>query len=187
MALIPNAFAQFLLSSDNKSTATLKVSTVSSMDAATADGRGYAGSFQITVPANTEWSVKLSHNSKAVVRFTRAPGLYIEYYYGDVAGELVQLAAVNPMNANTNSGFEGLLEFYDQHPTGERVVSNADAITDAWYVNGSTVLELSNETDAPITTFFSMGIEDIGTPVVPFGLLATTALTSTTEMGDYNG
>ena len=161
--------------------------TASAFSVAVGDGRGYSASTSVTIPAGAEYSVKIEHNSNAVVWFSRANGINLEYYDGDVAGDLIQLAALRSLNELGNSGFEALLSIYDQHPTGERLVNNANSIDDAWYINGGAVIELSNDTTEDKDIIFSVGMEDIGTPVIPFGLLGSTSIAADTEMSDYNG
>lgn len=164
-----------------------KVATLNRFDAASEGGLGYAASVKLTIPANTDYSVSIEASSEYNVRFARANGVFIEYYRGESAGEIVQLGEFDSLNGRIESAYSSGIGVYSGHPTGQRVISNAGGVTESYYPNGSFSIELSNQSDEDVTTFFSVGIEFTGDDVLSLILTPSEALQPDTQMGDYNG
>ena len=176
-----------LFSSPREGARSYKVSTLTAFDAATEAGRSLSASVKITIPADGAYSVLIPSNADRVVRFVRAKDLFIEYYNGDATGSIVALSGFATLNNKITNDFSAGVEVYNDHPTGNRVVSAESELNESFYPNGNFCIELSNTTGSPITTFLSIGIEQAGDTVEPFLLTPLTQLEANTEMSDYNG
>jgi len=154
---------------------------------ATKTGYSLAASFSITIPGNTEYSLLIPCNADRAIHFIRANGLFVEYYTGVQTGQLVELGGFTTLNTKVNSGALAGVEVYNGHPSGERVISNKDEVSEIYYPNGLFCAGLSNKTDSDIKLLVSIGIEKTGGAISPYMLSASTQIESTTEMSDYNG
>ena len=176
-----------VMTSPQETRRSIKVSSGSPLDAATESGSGYGCSFMLNVAAGQTLSIRIIANAQYVLRFIRAKGLFFEYYDGDASGDLTELASALPLNMIRNDGFEATVEVRNGHPTGNRVVSGVDEITEAFFVGTGGAIEICNISDTDFSGFVALGIQSYSTPVTPFGLLSDTQLESNTEMGNYNG
>jgi len=165
----------------------LKTATLDSFSSAGASGMAFARTTSITIPANSGYSVKLQKNANVAVRFIHAEGLYIEAVSGVPSGELVELDVLLSTNGIISSGFIGSIEIYDATPIGVTILGRQDELLESFYPDGELVVALVNTTDAAITTFLSIGVEQLSDTGVYIILEPSTQLELTTEMSQYNG
>jgi hypothetical protein len=165
-----------------------KVSTLDSFSAAGASGTAYARTVPVTLKAGEKRSVKLQKNANIAVRFVRAEGLYIEAVTGDVEGNITALDELISTNGIVSSGSVfGSEEIYDGEPSGDVVLGAADELKDSFYPDGQFVIELRNETSETVSTFLSIGVEQISDTGVYTILEPNTQLETNTEMSQFNG
>lgn len=151
-------------------------------------GQSYGTSKELTVAAGASISVKVVHNAEAaVIAFSRAKGLTIEYYNGNVSGNLIDTSAGVPLNQTLTPAFELAFEYYDGEASGTHILSNVDEMQEPIVINGGGTIEFKNQTSEDITVYFSIGVSYLGDLTAPYMLTSTTQLESTTEMSTYNG
>jgi hypothetical protein len=176
-----------LMTSEIRAKRRLKTSTLESFSAAGASGMSFARTVQITIAAGQSNSIRLQKNSNIAVRFTRAEGLYIEAVNGDVSGVIIGLYTLISTNGVTGSSFSGSIELYDSSATGDVVLGQINQLNDSFYPDGQFVIEIRNDTSESITTFLSIGVEQITDAGVYIILEPNTQLEPTTEMSTFNG
>ena len=174
-----------MVTSDVEGARRLKVASVSAFDDAASNGLAFGSSTIVTVPANSEISLKIVSSSLIAVRFTRAKDLLIEYHLGDVSGSLLYLSAFYTMNANISNDFHAVAEYREGSPTGNIVITDHDEIKETFYKNGLMSIGLKNETNQSITTSVSIGIESVSENAELGLLLPSTQLEANTEMSNY--
>ena len=176
-----------LLTSEIRVNRRLKVATLDSFSAAGASGKAFARTTSITVPASSTYSVKLQKNANVAVRFINAKGLYIEAVSGSVTGELIELDELVSTNGIIKSDFIGSIEIYHGAPTGTVILGRQDELLESFYPDGELIIALVNTTDSAITTFLSLGVEQVSEAGAYIILEPDTLLEATTEMSQFNG
>jgi len=172
---------------DNRLPVRLGVSTLDSFSSSGAAGRAFAKTIPLTLSANDTHSLFIEKNANIAVRFVRAKGLYIEAVSGNVSGTILSIDEFISTNGILSDGFFGSIETYSGATVGDVVLGASDELTDSFYPDGTFVVQLRNESESSITTFLSIGVEQISDAGVYSVLLPTTQLESSTEMSDYNG
>ena len=165
----------------------LKTSTLDSFSAAGASGLAYARTIPITLTAGEINSVKIQKNSNIAVRFVRAFGLYIESVTGAVSGDILSLSDLVSTNGIQQSDFIGSIEVYSGDAIGDTVLGAVNELSDSFYPDGQFVIEIRNATAETVSTFLSIGIEQVSESGAYTILEPNTQLEPTTEMSDYNG
>jgi len=165
----------------------LKTATLDSFSAAGASGMAFARTVPITLAPNDVHGVKITKNSNIAVRFIRADGLYVEAVNGAVEGAITGLFNLVSTNGIVASDFVGSLELYDAEPSGDVVLGAVDELLESFYPDGQFVIELRNDTAETVSTFLSIGVEQISVSGAYSILEPTTQLEPTTEMSQYNG
>lgn len=176
-----------MLTSDKEYSRRLKVSNESSLSTSSFLGLAYSCSASITIPAGEDVSFNLNSNASFLVSKVRAKGAEIEYYKGSASGEFISTCGFESLNGNLNLGYQAGIDFYNGHPTGERVINNVDEISEAFYPNGSFCVEITNTSSEDKTFFVSVVIEFLSDPILPHGFYAGLELDGNLEVGDYNG
>ena len=176
-----------LMTSEIRAKRRLKTSTLDSFSAAGESGKAYATTVPVTLAAGAQYSVKLQKNSNVAVRFIRAEGLYVEAVSGQPAGNLVSLNSFISTNGIVLSDFIGSIEVYDGEPTGDVVLGALNELKESFYPDGELVIELRNDTLTSISTFLSIGVEQVSASGVYTILEPATLLEPTTEMSRFNG
>ena len=182
-----NGIPSDLIIGEVKESKRLKTSSDSAFSSAIQNGTGYGSSLKITIPAGAEYSLKLIGNTEHIIRYVKGDGVFIEYYDGQELGDLVAMTGAYPLNNISDEGHQFLLEVYDEHPTGNRIISGYGIVNTPYFTMGTVVFEIANPSNSDVTTFISVGFEAIGEKSEPFALLAGTQLIGTTEMSQYNG
>jgi hypothetical protein len=176
-----------LMTSEIRLKRRLKTSTLDSFSAAGASGMAYARTIPFTIGAGQSNCIKLQKNSNVAVRFVRAAGLYIDAVDGVVSGDIIGLFDLISTNGVTASDFAGSIELYNAAAIGDIVLGQLSELSDSFYPDGQFVIELKNNTEQSISTFLSIGVEQI-TEAGAFTILEPgTQLEPTTEMSTFNG
>ena len=175
------------LTSDYIDSRRYKVSTLDSFSSAGAAGMAFARTVPISIPAGDTYSIVIQKNSNVAVRFINAEGLYIEAVNGSASGDLVGLDSLLTTNGIIQSDFIGLIEAYNSAPIGTAILGRQNELLESFYPDGQFVIALINNTLADVTTFLSIGIEQISESGVYSILEPTTQIEPTTEMSIYNG
>lgn len=165
----------------------LKVATLSAFSAAGASGRAFARTIPITISAGKAYGVRLEKNANIMISTVAAEGLYITALFGDIQGNILSISNLICTNGINQSDLFCSAEVYDTAPTGDRVLSATDKLTESIYPDGNFVYEIRNNTETTISTFLSIGVQQIS-DVGKYSILEPiTLLTPTTEMSTYNG
>jgi len=149
-------------------------------------GNAYSCSIPISLIPGEKISARVVKNSNAVITFTRAPGFFIEYYTGDVSGDLFDLAGGESLNQTIKTDFQVAFEFYDGRPSGQRIISNVGELQEPLILNGGGSMEISNLSGDAITSFISIGISGLPPATTPYMLIANQQIEPTTEMSTFN-
>lgn len=176
-----------LMTSETRAKRSLKVSTLDSFSAMGAAGFSFARTIPVTLAANDAHSLFIEKNSNVAVRFVRAKGLYIEAVSGTVSGTILSIDELISTNGIMTTGFFGSIETYSGPAVGSVVLGAIDELKDSFYPDGMFVVEIRNETSESISTFLSIGLEQITPPGTYIVLEPDTQLEPTTEMSTYNG
>ena len=176
-----------LTTSDVVNSRRLKTSALDSFDAAGASGMAYARTIPITLTAGEVNTVKLQKNANIAVRFIRADSLYIDAVNGSESGDIIALNNLISTNGVTHSSFAGSIELYSGTAIGDIVLGALNELNDSFYPDGQFVIELRNDTANTISTFLSIGVEQIADAGAYTILEPNTQLEPTTEMSNYNG
>jgi hypothetical protein len=163
------------------------VASQSYFSAAGEVGSAYARVVEVTLASDERHSVKLQKNSRVRVAFVEARGLYLTAVRGAVSGTITAMTQLLSINGVIDSTFVGLLEEYNGPSIGDVVLGSFDEIKEAFYPNGEFVIGLHNRTDASITTFVTIGVQQLSDAGVYTILKADTQLEADTEMSIFNG
>ena len=164
-----------------------KVATLDSFSAAGEAGKAFARTIPITLAAGEVNSIKLQKNSNVAVRFVRGAGLFIDAVNGSESGTIISLSDFLSTNGIIDSDFIGSIEVYDGEAVGDVALGAFNELTDSFYPDGQFVIEIRNATAETISTFLSIGVEQISVSGSYTILEPDTLLQPTTEMSDYNG
>lgn len=176
-----------LLTSEIYNSRRLKTSSLDSFSSAGASGLAFARTIPITLSAGGSYSIKLQKNSNIAVEFIRAKGLFISAITGTVSGGIVELDDLISTNGVLIPAFSGSIEVYDGEATGQLVLGSYDSLAESFYPDGQFVIGLKNTTTEIISTFLSIGVEQISDAGAYITLQPDTQIESTTEMSIYNG
>jgi hypothetical protein len=176
-----------LMTSEIRAKRRLKTSALDSFSAAGASGQSFARTIPISVAAGASYSARFQKNSNVAVRFVRAKGLFIDAVQGTVSGDIVALDALISTNGVVNSDFFGSIEVFNNEASGNVVLGAVDELTDSFYPDGQFVIDLRNPSDTDVSTFLSVGVEQISDAGVYIILEPNTQLEPTTEMSQFNG
>lgn len=176
-----------LMTSEVRAKRRLKTSSLDSFAAAGASGMAYARTVPITLASGGVSTVRLQKNTNVAVRFIRAQGIYIDAVNGSESGDIVALYNLISTNGVTHSDFAGSIEIYNGAAIGDIVLGALNELNDSFYPDGQFVVELRNDTANRISTFLSIGVEQITDAGVYTILEPNTQLEPSTEMSDYNG
>ena len=176
-----------LMTSEIRAKRRLKTSTLDSFSAAGASGLAYARTIPITLTAGEINSVKIQKNSNTAVRFVRAAGLFVDAVKGNVTGDIISLTDLVSTNGIIQSDFIGLIELYNGQATGDTVLGALNELKDSFYPDGQFVIEIRNATTETISTFLSIGVEQISDTGIYTILEPDTQIEPTTEMSIFNG
>ena len=176
-----------LMTSEIRAKRRLKTSTLDSLSAAGASGLAFARTIPVTLAAGEVNSIKLQKNSNTAVRFVRAHGLFIDAVNGNVTGDIIGLADFISTNGIIQSDFIGLIEVYNGQATGDTVLGAFNELSDSFYPDGQFVVEIRNDTAETISTFLSIGVEQISETGLYIILEPNTQIEPTTEMSTFNG
>lgn len=175
-----------LMSSGIEGRRRVKISSEDVFATAVENGMGYAGTVTFEILSGQEVSVKTIHNANTAIRLVEAKGLTISYVDGDKSGDLMQLGSARSLNSLIDGGYQYSIEVYDGAPTGDRMLTRDDEITQPYFINGGAIIGLKNN-GADSTFTVSLALEGVGLPTVPFMLSAGVDLDANTEMSDYDG
>lgn len=151
-------------------------------------GNALSSSTEITVPANSRYSVRLIKNTQVVITYVYANGLDVSFTDGSHSGDIEKLVGGGRLNTLEDFQFQSAIEIYNGPATGERLVTRKDELTEIpFLINGGGAIELINNTSEDVTTFFSVGQVGLNPPVTPYMLFPNELLQPNTEMSTYNG
>jgi hypothetical protein len=165
----------------------MSVASQSHFSAAGEVGSAYARVVEVTLAPDERHSFKLQKNSRVRVAFVEARGLYLTAVRGVVSGVIAAMTQLVSTNGVIDSTFVGLLEEYNGPAVGDIVLGSFDEIKEAFYPNGEFVIGLHNRTDATVTTFITIGVQQMSDAGVYTILQADTQLEAGTEMSIFNG
>ena len=165
----------------------LKTSSLDSFNGAGASGRSFARTIPITIQAGQSNSVRLQKNSNVAVRFIRAKGLFIDAIRGSVTGDIISLESLISTNGVTSSDFFGSIEVFNDQASGNVVLGAFDELSDSFYPDGQFCIDLRNPSSEDVSTFLSIGAEQVSDAGVYITLEPNTQLEPTTEMSGFNG
>ena len=165
----------------------INASTLSAFSGAGATGKAFARTIPITLESGEVNSVFFEKNANIAIRFVRAKGFYLEAVAGEISGTILSINELISTNGILTNGFFGSIEYYNGPAVGDVVLGSIDELSDSFYPDGLFVVQIRNETEATISTFLSIGVEQISETGVYIVLEPDTFLTETTEMSDYNG
>jgi len=182
---MPNIPARALASNDYFSA----VSTVqvSGFEFSVLQGNALSTSQELIIPAGSVVSIRVAKNVNGVFTFAAAKGVFVALNNGDVSGNLIALNSGYRLNYLEESQLQASFEYYDGPATGARVVADWENVGPPFITNGNGVIELINNSDSEVTTFFSTGISALSAPIPQTILTPDTQLETNTEMGDFNG
>ena len=184
---VPDFGPSDLLTSAYEGKRNVKIASESAFSAAGASGKAFARTLPISIPAGASYSVRIEKNSNIAIRYINAKGLYVEAVNGAVSGTITALERLISTNGLIAPTFFGSIEIYNAEAVGEVVLGNDDSLNESFYPDGAFVVNLINNTGSTVSTFLSIGVEQISSAGVYIILEPNTLLTPTTEMSIFNG
>jgi hypothetical protein len=192
--IVPGAWSDLLdkqlstHTTDSAGKVSVNVSDTNTVAQAVLSGEMHAVNNEITLLAGESVGFKIRAAGGTFVRFVNADGLTIKYVTS-FTGLLLLLGSSKSLNVSIDNGYRAFYDKFKDAAFAESdvILSGQAPINTEMFSENDVFIVVKNNTSNTVTDSFSAGLQSVGAFTVPYGLTATTALTTTTEMSTFNG